>query len=236
MARTFTAASSQSLDRDVALFSAPMSLGCWFNSDDAAAGQALISLSTAAANTNSLILYARGDVAGDPVQLNINDGAGDTVNSTTGYSVNTWHHACGVIASATDRRVFIDGGSKATTTVSRSPTVDRFSVGRFGGLASGSFMSGRIAEVALWNAALDDAEVAALGKGFCPLLIRPQSLVGYWPLFGNDASELDRWKNRYDLTVTGATKGDHARIYYPVGPWITQYPAAASGGNMFLVW
>jgi hypothetical protein len=74
-----------------------------------------------------------------------------------------------------------------------------------------------MAEIALWSADLTDDEHTALSKGVSPTLIRPQSLVAYWPLFANDATEIDRWKSGFDLTVIGATKAAQPRMYYPSG-------------------
>lgn len=217
MARTFVAASSQYLERDASFAPAAFTMACWFRSTTITASQLLMVFSTIGVNTNSYDLAARGDLANDPLRFSVNDGTNTHhATTSTGYSADTWHHACAVLASTTDRRVFLDGAGKGTSTDSNTPTgLDRFSIGRFGGLASGSFMDGRIAEAAMWDVALTDDEVASLSKGFSPRMIRPQSIVAYWPLFGNDATELDRSKNAHTLTVTGATKGDHPRIYYP---------------------
>jgi hypothetical protein len=74
--------------------------------------------------------------------------------------------------------------------------------------------AGDICEAAMWNAALDDGEMLALGKGVCPLLIRPQSLIFYLPIYGNASPEPDRWNSRRDFTVTSTTKADHYPVMY----------------------
>ena len=54
------------------------------------------------------------------------------------------------------------------------------------------FFGGDIAELAIWNIALSDDDVFALGdpdNRVSPLLVRPDALVGYWPLVGFAAPE-----------------------------------------------
>jgi hypothetical protein len=77
-------------------------------------------------------------------------------------------------------------------------------------------MNGRIAEAGIWNVALSDREVAALASGVHPARMRPDALVAYWPLWGDDSPELD-WHpsggTRYPMTLTGTpTKANHAPI------------------------
>jgi hypothetical protein len=74
------------------------------------------------------------------------------------------------------------------------------------------FMSGDIAEAAMWDVALGDDEVLMLGVGFSPLCIRPQSLVAYWPLVGRHSPEIDMI-GKFDMTVTGAAAANHPRIF-----------------------
>lgn len=50
---------------------------------------------------------------------------------------------------------------------------------------------GKIAEVALWNVALSDDEIALLSQGESPLNIRRADLIHYWPLDGNASPEPD---------------------------------------------
>lgn len=140
--------------------------------------------------------------------------AGAGATSTTTVSASTWTHVCGVWAAADSRSVFINGTDKQTNTTSVTPLLlDTTQIGRYD--LTTQYLDGLVAEAAIWSVALDDAEVASLAKGFSPPLVRPQSIAAYWPLFGNASPEPDRWKNRSDMTVTGATKADHTRMYYP---------------------
>lgn len=128
-------------------------------------------------------------------------------------------HLAAVFTSNTSRTAFVNGGSKTTNTTSKS-TPSGLAATILGKYEhSGSFFAnGAFAEVGIWAAALDDAEVIALSKGVSPLQIRPQSLVAYWPLIGNDSPEPDRWRSRVDLTLTNApAKASHVRVYAPMG-------------------
>ena len=218
MARLFNDAA---LDRLVytgaaAVTGVPLTMACWFYCDDATQQLALVSIGDTAGGDNWIVLRVNGEDVGDPVQAAVANVSGAVASSSTGYSVNTWHHAAATFTAVDNRAAYIDGGSKGTDTTSITPAgLDATGIGVRVKSSNDTHFSGRIAEAAIWNVALSDAEVAALAKGFSPTLMRPDTLVGYWPLFGNDASELDRWENRFDMTVTGATKADHPRIYYP---------------------
>ena len=221
MSRLFDDASSQYLSRTAAvLTTVPITMACWFNTNDLSTdNQALIALAYSG-NVNDYFLLRIQQTTGTIAAAVNAFGVGQVLaESSAGCSLNTWHHACAVFSAADARAAYLDGANKGTEGTSRTPTntVDRTGVGGLVPLTPTQFMSGRIAEAAIWDVALSDAEIAALGKGFAPLLLRPQSLVAYWPLLGNDSPELDRWKNQYDLTVTGATKAEHSRVYYPIG-------------------
>ncbi len=69
---------------------------------------------------------------------------------------------------------------------------------------------GESAEFAFWNVLLDDAEFAALGAGYSPLLIRPASLLEYVPLVRNIVSA-----RRAVPTNTGTAVQPHPRILSP---------------------
>ena len=163
-------------------------------------------------------LLMSGTTSGDPLYLEARAGGTSSyARTTTGYSINTWHHSCAVVASATDRRVFIDGGSKDTETVTRNPTITTTAIGvnLHGGTAYNG-MVGAMAEAAIWDVALTDAEVAIVASGISPLLMRPNDLVAYWPIIGRTSPEIDIFGG-YDMSITGGSMAaaPHPRIAYP---------------------
>ena len=100
-------------------------------------------------------------------------------------------------------------------------------------------MSGRIAEVALWDVALSAAEVAALASGVTPLHMRPGNLVAYWPVWGLHSPEIDLTSNGNNMTVTGPVKAGHAPVTLYTPKWAATVPlieaAPAATRRVFVV-
>ena len=197
MARSFTAGASEYLNvtSNLGLTDYPFTMACWGLSRDLTIDQAFMSLYNA--SLKHYILLWQGATTGDPIRFSVRNGVISTVNidTTTGYSANTWHHACGVCAASNDHRIFIDGGSKATSSINVpwiSPT--DFLLGQKGNTTL--FVDGRIAHASVWDVALTDAEVAQLARGVMPFLIRPASIRAYYPLGGHDNNQ----RKDYDLT------------------------------------
>ena len=236
MARLFDDAGSEYLEKDTAPFTAePFSMACWFYSDDITLGQSLIWVGDKDVHNHAQMLVLSGDQSGDPISAISRDSASITVASTsTGYSANVWHHAAGVWADTDDRAAFIDGGSKGTSGINRSVSgEDRISIGRNGDSTPDGYMSGRIAEAAIWNVALADAEIAALARGIKPNHIRPGNLVLYCPLWGIHGPEIDLSGNGNDLTLNGTGRADHSPVTPFTPKWAAGVPlieVAAGGG------
>lgn len=219
MARNFVAASSQSLDSAVAVLTvAPITLACWYFTTSNSTEQDLMSIGDTATNDERFSLTLLGDAVGDPVRAQTEAGGTNrSAITSTGYTINVWQHGCAVFASATSRTVYINGGSPGTNTDSATPSgLDATRIGRRANSTGGTFMGGRIAEAAIWNVALTAAEVAVLAGGVCPLLVRPENLVSYYPLIGNFSPELDLCGG-FNLTLVNApTAVDHyPGIIYP---------------------
>ncbi|MHA2079407.1 MAG: LamG-like jellyroll fold domain-containing protein, partial [Candidatus Thorarchaeota archaeon] len=147
----------------------PFTMACWFNIADNTNYHALMGLATESGGGReweSFMLLAQGAVAGDPVRCwayGTTD-TGGPADTTTGYSVNTWHHACGVWTSDTSRAAFIDGGSKGTDSTDVGDVIaENTCIGAIyqyqGSLVVDGPTDGRIANACIWNRALSDAEV-----------------------------------------------------------------------------
>lgn len=194
----------------------PITLACWFNSDDDTAGQTLMQVTDTAGGTDYHRIALRGDAGGDLLEARSRNGGGVAL-TTIGFTANTWHHACGVFAANNDRAVFIDGGNKGVdATVSNDAGLDAVSIGRSGDSSPGNYMSGRIAEAAIWDIALADNEVISLAAGVSPLKIRPQNLVSYWKLVRDEDQDI---VGGYDITPFNTPSiGPHPAIMYPIAP------------------
>ena len=192
----------------------PLTMAGWFYSTDATVEGAILSITKSNDNNHAFILYADGATGGDPVQAVARGGAFDPVPTTTGFTANTWHHACAVFASNSSRSVYIDGGSKGTETSTHTPSgVDRFSAGVWDRPTGIWHFPGRLAELGVWTVALTDNEVKMLAAGVSPLRVCPENLVRYYPCY--NASVLENYSLGLvrDLTVTGSPSiADHAPV------------------------
>lgn len=174
-----------------------------------------MTLGLAGSGNHQFALFADGTAAGDPIRAQTRTTAASSAASTTGYAINTWQHAVGVFASATDRRVYLNGGSVGANSTSRIPVgIDATYIGTGNAITlPNSPMAGRIAEAGIWNVELNTSEIAALAKGVSPLRIRPNALVAYWPLYGVGSPEPDYSNGGFHLTLTAApTQVDHAPV------------------------
>ena len=225
MARLFNDAASQRLYvASTPVSGPPLSMACWFNSDSIALHQVLVAVYYlyGAGGYQHHRLMIRGNEAGDPVAASTQGSAVVTytdATTTSGYSANTWHHALGVWAADNDRRAYIDGGSKGTdaTNLVLSSTPNRVNISGIpdGAGATIQYMSGYIAELAIWNASLTDAEATILAAGYSPLLVRPQSLVLYIPLVRDN--DKDIVGGRSFTALNAPTIAAHPRVLYPTG-------------------
>jgi hypothetical protein len=219
MAWTFAGGTTGLTLASAPITAVPLTMSCAFFPTLDAAEQMLMAIANNATDTDYFALTARLDDAGDPLEAQTRSTAAgfEFLETTNSITLNAWNIGVGVWRTTTDRSIYLNGltGSADGTTDITPASLNRFAIARNPRSSDNQNLTGRIAEAAMWNVALDTAEVAALCKGVSPRLIRPQSLVGYWPCFANDASELDRSENANNLTLAGApTKGEHPRVFY----------------------
>ena len=227
MARQFASADSEYLVVDSAPFiTSPHTMACWFFMDDVDSEGYMMTVHDKDQSLKWVSLALRGDEAGDKVEHRFLDSNIRAVTST-GATISTWHHACGVAASTTSRAAYIDGGSKGTNASTHTyATYDRTTISSEQGTSPSRYFNGRIAEAAIWNVALLDAEIDLLAKGFSPLFFQPQNLVFYAPLIRDE--DFDK-VGGLSLTPTNSpTVETHPpKIIYPAPPFIS-YPTAAA--------
>jgi hypothetical protein len=225
VARGFSRPSSQYLENTAPVVSAaPFSVAAWVRPLDAVRSPILSISRTTTFDRFTIDVLSTGEI-----RTVTTDAGGDAFATTTATtSLNNWHHAAGVWASTSDRRVFLNGSNKGTSAGAKSPTglnVTNVGVTR----ANNTFFTyatADIAELAVWNIALSDEEVALLAKGISPLLVHPESLVAYWPLIGRISPEISIGNNdRFELTVVnGATASPHPPIRYPHRRGLRRFP------------
>ena len=132
-------------------------------------------------------------------------------------TAGVWGQVVGVFASATDRRLYLDGIQIASDTISVpfSTSVDQFSLGAKTDNGPNDSFDGQGAEVCLWDVELTTEEITALAGGTNPRFIQPPGLKVYWKI-GSESPVADLSGNGNNGTVVGTTVVDHA----PVGPYI----------------
>jgi hypothetical protein len=159
-------------------------------------------------STEWFTLRLSGQISGDPVRFSTRTNAlgSANVDTTAAYSNSAWNYCVGVTSGASSRTVYLNAGSNATNTLSRTPpNIDRMRLVR-PDTGAGTLVS---AELAIWNVVLTIDEIRSLDKGFKPCRVRPQSLVFYAPL----VREIIDLRDGIPLTNNGTTPVDHPRVY-----------------------
>jgi hypothetical protein len=205
MAYEFTGASSRHLSTAATtLAPPPVTIAAWFFQSSLATG-VIASVSPANANYLGLAILATGQVRA------VDTRGGDT-DTTATVSAGAWNHGCAVHASDSSRTAYANAaGTTNSSTVSGAISSPSVFVGarRFNGVI-GTYYTGLIAEVGIWNVALTAAEIASLADGMTCDKVRPQSLVFYAPLV-RDLIDV-----KGGLTITNnntATVANHPRVY-----------------------
>ncbi len=229
MARLFDDGSSEYLNINQAVVNVPLAMVAWFNSNDLTIEQTIIGVSDASVQAHYNRMILSGSLGGDPIRAQTCEvpGAGCKVATTsTGCSVDTWHHGCALFVSATDRRILLDGAGKATNADSRTATnLDRTTIGYVLASPSHQPFSGMIAEAAIWDLSVypgaNDGERADYFEArILPSLVvrytpdnSPLGLVAYWDLIRG----LNDKFGGYNLTASGTVVAAHPRIIQPCG-------------------
>ncbi len=168
-------------------------------------------------NKNGHLFILNNSGSAGKLTVDGNDATANRIRLVTTSTVNNgaWRH----IAFNYDRAngganaLFVDGTSEATGNSSAAWTYGSSGLSLILGDAPDAFWGsyvGNFAGFAHWNAKLDAAEIAALAKGFSPMLVRPSALLEFAPLI-RSAHEI-----RTGLTpsVTGTSAATtHPRVY-----------------------
>jgi hypothetical protein len=184
-ARTFTAASSQSVrgaEAIAATLTGTVTAAGWFRPN---------------AGTGGKTLWSVGDTAGDNnyYRLAYDEGAGaldaeargtsgtNSQATVSGITEDVWHHAAGVWTPSVSMLVYIDGALGDTRGLLNPPTgLDEMAFGVLRRSGFAQYMDGALACWGLWREALSGEEIAALARGTHPTTIRPTGLIDAWEL------------------------------------------------------
>ena len=169
----------------------PCTFSCWMKTTDLTKNAVLVCHDDGSYQQN--MSEFRGGIAGDYVAALCYDGAWDLAVSTLGVSNDTWHHVLVVFNSTTDRRVYLDGANKGTdaNTCNSAPGgAEDIGIGcRFPTGTPSLFFDGRLAEVAIWDVALSDANAVTLAGDNFASTVEAGNLLEYWHLKGDANSD-----------------------------------------------
>ena len=224
MARQFDDASNERLEIEQAVLSGtPFVMACWVNLDDITTHKNFMWLGDGDVNDNYFRLFT--NASNDIVYANAVNGASYAALTSSTITAGVWHHVCAIFASATDRRILLNGGSKGTNTTNVTPVgLDRTAIGVLAKAARDQYMDGHIAEASIWDLSnwpgATDADKAnnfetiipSLVAGFSPTHF-PLGLAAYWPLIRG----LNDKVGGYNLTANGTVVSDHPRVIQPHG-------------------
>lgn len=209
MARDFNGSTQYLIGGDPAVTDWPLTISAWFHPDAAiAATHNAVSLGDASVdNQDQVLLQFRTAGANDVVAAAAFGANFRRATGTTHLAPGTWYHITAVYGSATSREIFVDGTSEATNTQSLGTftwsNIDRIVVAAHAQSTIDGFVDAQIADVAIWDVALDGREIAALAAGVRPNHILRSSLVHWWPIWGRHSPEIDLTGN-LDLTLTAS--------------------------------
>ncbi len=208
----------------------PFSVSVIYNTDDAVvADQTFFCISDLASNIDFMRVARSGSGTGNPNEVYVyitstENGAKSAYSDVGDTGANVWNQAGCVCASTTSAYAYLNGVPGAISAV--DVETDNLGDTALGSLLinAGNFahLSGKMAEVGVWNAALTTAEMAILAEFVSPMFVRPESLVQYYQLrhsWGSDVSG-DYGNLFSQKSFTGNSDGTnaaHPNIIYPSG-------------------
>ncbi len=137
------------------------SMSCWvfFGTGGLTGKQCFIS---SGASANDLIRLHKGN--SHEIRFTVRTGgSGADLSGGTGtvLTENTWHHVAATYSSGTGK-MYLDGSLLSTGTPGSAPSTggDSLDIGRL--ITSAHFVDGLMDEVAIWDATLSDADIAAI--------------------------------------------------------------------------
>lgn len=144
----------------------------------------------------------------------VNNGTAASATVSLGSLANKWTFAAGVFRNSTStnsRSAYCDN-LKANNNTARSPTsISDMVAGATCANAATRHFEGYIAELGVWNASLDDSDIAALYAGAKPTSVKPQNLVHYVPFIQNTNDMVAGIPPKVQQGLTASD--EHARRY-----------------------
>ena len=204
----FTSANSQFLRLGSPIVTAwPFTVSLWGWLPNTSAIRCAFGLGTSGGTDQYVILYVGTDGKVYAAKYRSDTAPEKDAVTSVAVQTSTWFHAAGVWASNTDMRVLLNGSNKGTQAASCAfPTVateTSLSSVLDTGTTRVLYWNGGLADVGVWNVALDDWEIAALASGFRPSQVRVESLIAHWPLLYSGEDIAGMWNMLPGTIPTG---------------------------------
>lgn len=210
--------------------STAITLSAWFYATALPASYAFILGRSGTSGLYVIFLKSSGNLA-----YYILPSGGNVDPGTATITTNVWYHVAATYDSVNDATVrgWLNGAADGTTAWSGSIPSAAGHDFQFGQdpQVGDRFFNGVIADGAMWNVRLSNAEILALSRGARPSQIRPLSLLGWWPLTGLQSPEPDLSGNAHNGTLTGTTPAFGPPIAQFTPRWPQFNPVAASSFN-----
>lgn len=195
----------------------PFAMQCSVRLDDLGVDQCLMGVFNSGSSGNYHALIFNGASGSNPVVARTRSSSSNgDASSSSGIGSVDWNVVTGLWVSDSERYVWLNGTAVGSNTDSRSVTgLDSLAIGRLNVSTPSTYMSGQVANVAIWSGlpagGFTAAEVAQLGYGITPLLVRVDELVFFAPLPGATPNPAIDVIGSYDIQQFGApTSGDSA--------------------------
>ena len=183
-------------------YAAPVSFSCWCNADVDGIGSLLALTDAGTGYAYSLKVTESGGKEGASLEVIGSDGT-DSGGYAGTVPNSEWMHLAGGVDGAGNRKIALNGAITTNMEAVTDPSVDETWVAS---LWHASTFDGFIAHCAIWEVYLSDKDVEQLATGMLPYHVKPEKLIGYWPVMGNDSPETGKDGNDpVALTVSSAT-------------------------------
>lgn len=162
-------------------------VACWFNATNLPGTRAALwgvasGAGTETSNHTSLELTSSGAVTAASEDTR----ATTTVTTAAGI----WTHAAAKWIGNNDRTAYINGGDATRSTGADGTSAQsRMGIGARPFNTPDNFFDGCIALVTVWNAALEDSDIARLAMGVNPIRVKPESIVAHYDWAGTAGIE-----------------------------------------------
>jgi len=213
----------------------PVSIFCWIKPTSAGTGGMAVGTGKSGGAQENAVYH---DGAATKIKAFTNDGGSTNAASTTNAQT-TWQPALAVFVSTGSggRTIYYAGGAAVndpTPANGFSVAHDIFRVG-VRAISDTLFFTGDIAEVAVWNSVLTQSDFNSLAAGAVPNTVATGSLVEYWSLTTQGATQTGQ--NGRVLTATSTSQGATHPITGPATVFgnVTADDAVAAGSFISVV-